>query len=245
MDDRSIEQFSRQMLLPEWGVEAQQQLAGKRVLVVGCGGLGSSSASWLARAGVGQLCLVDDDQIDLSNLHRQQFRPEQLGQFKSQALATNLNGFTDAEYHVVKVDRDWLLEYGGAFDLWLDGSDNQAVRVDLSCASVELGVPWVMGAAVALSGQLATFDPNQEGSACWHCVFGEQREALLNCEQAGVLGPVVGLVATLQAQWALAYLGAGTPLPVNQLQRFDGLHLSPMKLAFSRKTTCDNCAGTP
>ena len=156
MDDRSIEQFSRQMLLPEWGVEAQQQLAGKRVLVVGCGGLGSSSASWLARAGVGQLCLVDDDQIDLSNLHRQQFRPEQLGQFKAQALATNLNGFTDAEYHVVKVDRDWLLEYGGAFDLWLDGSDNQAVRVDLSCASVELGVPWVMGAAVALSGQLAT-----------------------------------------------------------------------------------------
>ena len=55
-------------------------------------------------------------------------------------------------------------------------SDNQAVRVDLSCASVELGVPWVMGAAVALSGQLAAFDPNQEGSACWHCVFGEQRE---------------------------------------------------------------------
>ena len=188
---------------------------------------------------------MDDDQVDLSNLHRQQFRSEQLGQFKAQALATNLNGFTDVEYRVAKVDRDWLLEYGGAFDLWLDGSDNQAVRVDLSCASVELGVPWVMGAAVALSGQLATFDPNQEGSACWHCIFGQQREALLNCEQAGVLGPVVGLVATLQAQWALAYLGAGTPLPVNQLQRFDGLHLSPMKLAFTRKTTCDNCAGTP
>ena len=80
--------------------------------------------------------MVDDDQIDLSNLHRQQFRPEQLGQFKAQALATNLNGFTDVGYRVAKVDHDWLLEHGRDFDLWLDGSDNQAVRIDLSRAQL-------------------------------------------------------------------------------------------------------------
>lgn len=238
MDDQTLDRFARQILLPSWGVEGQQALATKRVLVVGCGGLGSWTAHLLARAGVGEVHLADPDCIELSNLHRQLYSSSQVGAFKAQALAEDLAEFTCTQAYPLAVDASWLAEHGGQFDLWVDASDRWDIRMQLSAASTQQGVPWIYGSAIALSGQCAAFDPTQTDSACYHCLFGHQQDPGHSCEASGVLGPVVSTVSTTQSQWALAYLSGMAALPVGRLRRWEGALLDPLELQFKKNASC-------
>lgn len=238
MDDHQLERFARQLLLPEWGIEGQQALMSRRVLLVGCGGLGSWIAHLLARAGVGHLTLADPDQVDVSNLHRQLFTADQSGQDKSRALAGALDNFCDIQAVTQAIDAAWLAEHGATFDLWIDASDRWVTRQELGAASRAMQVPWILGSAIALSGQCAAFDPTQVGTACFDCVFGQQIDPGQSCEASGVLGPVVVSVASLQAQWALAYLSGMHRLPTGRLRRWDGLLLNTSEFKFNKREHC-------
>ena len=238
MDDLELERFARQLLLPEWGIEAQQRVLSTRVLLVGCGGLGTWIAQLLARAGVGHLTLADPDRVDRSNLHRQLFSSAAVGQFKSQALAQDLASFTDVRSVSAAIDQEWLAKQGQAFDLWIDASDRWVTRQQLGAESRRQGIPWILGSAISLSGHCAAFDPSQRGAACFDCVFGQQIDPGQTCEASGVLGPVVVTVASTQAQWALAHLSGMHRLPTGRLRRWDGALLTPSEFKFAKRPGC-------
>lgn len=241
MDDLMLDRFARQILLPQWGVEAQLAVADKRVLIVGCGGLGSWTAQFLARAGVGHLTVADPDVVERSNLHRQAFATSALGQPKAQVLAQDLAEFTQVQGLPIAIDGAWLQQHGSDFDLWIDASDRWDIRMDMSAASTDQGVPWIYGSAISLSGQVAAFDPTQIDQPCYHCIFGQQKDPGHSCEASGVLGPVVAQVSTTQSQWALAYLGGLAPLPAGRIRRWDGVLLDCMELGSRKQSDC-RCA---
>ncbi|EKF74153.1 molybdopterin biosynthesis MoeB protein [Alcanivorax hongdengensis A-11-3] len=243
-NDEQLERYSRQLMVDEMDLAGQEALAAARVLLIGCGGLANPAALYLAGAGVGQLVLADDDRVELSNLHRQvAFRGGQIDQPKAEALRDQLqtlNPEVDVRACVVRVDDAWLDEEVGAATLVLDCTDNFATRQAINRACVRHRRPLVSGAAVRLDGQLAVFDLRQPGAACYACVYGDGVDGDLACNQAGIVGPVVGVIGTLQAQAALQLL-IGQSLP-QRLQLFDGRRLDWRQVTFRRDPACPVCA---
>jgi len=243
LNDEQLLRYSRQLLLEEFDLDGQQALAGARVLLIGCGGLASPAALYLAGAGVGRLLLVDDDRVDRSNLHRQvAFRDGQVGDGKAEALASQLRALNPdvaVEPHATRADPAWLEQHLPRVDLVLDCSDNFATRQAVNAACVAHRRPLISGAAIRLDGQLAVFDLRRPDSACYACVYGDGTDGDLACSEAGILGPVVGTVGTLQALLAI-HLLTGTPVaPV--LRLFDGRTLSWREVAFKKDPGCPVC----
>lgn len=246
LNDDQLLRYSRQLLLQEFDLDGQQALAGASVLLVGCGGLANPAALYLAGAGVGRLLLVDDDRVDASNLHRQiAFRGDQVGEGKAGALAAQLRALNPdvlVEPHAARADREWLDRHVPDVDLVLDCSDNFAARQAANAACVAHRKPLVSGAAIRLDGQLAVFDLRRPDSACYACVYGAGTDGDLACSEAGILGPVVGTVGTLQALLAI-HLLTGTPVaPV--LRVFDGRTLGWREVAFKKDPGCPVCGET-
>jgi len=246
MNDDQLLRYSRQLLLEEFDLDGQQALAGATVLLVGCGGLANPAALYLAGAGIGRLLLVDDDQVDRSNLHRQiAFRDDQVGEAKASALARQLSGLNpDARIDPVtaRVDAVWLDQHLPEVDVVLDCCDNFATRQTVNAACVAHRKPLVSGAAIRLDGQLAVFDLRRADSACYACVYGAGTDGDLACSEAGILGPVVGTIGTLQALLAV-HLLTGTPVaPI--LRLFDGRTLSWREVAFKKDPGCPVCGGS-
>ncbi|WP_420550341.1 HesA/MoeB/ThiF family protein [Litorivicinus lipolyticus] len=234
MNDHQLNQFSRQILLDGWGIEAQQRVINSRVLIVGAGGLGHGLSQHLVRAGV-SITLVDPDRVDLSNLSRQWFSADDVGRPKVEAAARLLSGLGSVDAQVLAFDDNNAGRFSD-HDLWIDASDNLATRLCMHHAARRHGLPWIMGTALMWSGQCAAFAP---GAPCFECVFGHIREPAQQCDTSGVLGPVVNQVATTQALWALSYLGAVAALPVGRLRRWDGPHGDVMDLSFTHREHCD------
>ena len=227
-NDEQLERYSRQLMVEEFDLAGQDALAGARVLVVGCGGLANPAALYLAGAGVGELVLADDDAVELSNLHRQvAFRGDDVGQPKAGALKAQLqalNPDVTVHAHTLRVDADWLEREVAVATVVLDCTDNFATRQAINRACVTHQVPLVSGAAIRMDGQLAVFDLRQPDSACYACVYGDGTDGDLACSQAGIVGPVVGAIGTLQALAAMQVL-LGHSLPAT-LRLFDGRTLS-------------------
>src|ERR687885_1063003 len=208
----SLERYSRQMRFYGIGEEGQRRLLRSRVTLCGCGALGTVLANVLVRAGVGHLRLVDRDFIETSNLQRQVLFDEQdvaENLPKAEAAARKLeaiNSSVHVEPVVVDIDRTNVLGLVRDADLILDGTDNFEVRYLINDAAVKLGKPWVYGGCLGSHGQTMTILPGQ--TPCLRCVFeaapapGEAG----TCETAGVLGPVVNVVASFQAAEAFKIL---------------------------------------
>jgi adenylyltransferase/sulfurtransferase len=206
------ERYSRQVRFSGIGEEGQRRLLNSRVTLVGCGALGTVLANSLVRSGVGHLRLIDRDFIETNNLQRQILFDEDdvaANLPKAEAAARKLrriNSGVEIEPVVVDVDRTNILELAGDADLILDGSDNFEVRYIINDAAVKLGKPWVYGGCIGSYGQSMTILPGE--TPCLRCVF----EAAPNpgeagtCETAGVLGPIVNIVASIQAAEALKLL---------------------------------------
>lgn len=219
MTSVDFRRYARQTILPEIGVQGQAVLRDSSVLVIGCGGLGCAAAPYLAGAGVGRLTLVDDDVIEASNLQRQLlFRHADVGRSKATVAAAALlalNPEIDVKAHVARVDADVLPAWVADADVVLDCSDNFPTRFAVNAACVAARSPLVSGAALRFDGQLAVFDLRR-GGPCYACLYPEvSGEPAERCEDAGVLGPVVGTIGTLQALATLKLLlglpaGAGT-----------------------------------
>ena len=243
-NDEQLNRYSRQLMVDELDLDGQEALAAARVLIVGCGGLASPAALYLAGAGVGQLVLADDDRVELSNLHRQvAFRGDQVNQPKAEALRDQLqllNADVDVRSAVVRVDDGWLDEAVSAATLVLDCTDNFATRQAINRACVNHAKPLVSGAAIRMDGQLAVFDLRAADSPCYACVYGDGTSGDLACSEAGILGPVVGMMGTLQALAAIRTLSGAEVASV--LHLFDGRTLGWRQVAIPRDPQCPVCA---
>ncbi|MFT0181599.1 molybdopterin-synthase adenylyltransferase MoeB [Pseudomonas sp. Snoq117.2] len=245
LSDGELLRYSRQILLAQVDIAGQLRLKDAKVLIVGLGGLGSPVALYLAAAGVGELHLADFDRVDLSNLQRQVLHDEsRIGQGKVDSALQRLAAL-NSEVRLVPwreaLDADSLAARVAAVDLVLDCSDNFTTRAAVNAACVAQGRPLVSGAAIRLEGQLSVFDPRRADSPCYHCLYGEGSEAELSCSEAGVLGPVVGLVGSLQALEALKLLaGFGEPL-VGRLLLVDAAGSRFRELRVKRDPGCPVC----
>lgn len=245
LSDEELLRYSRQILLKQIDIDGQMRLRQGRVLIVGMGGLGSPVALYLAAAGVGELHLADFDTIDLTNLQRQILHDTAgVGQAKvdsAMARLTALNPHIRLVPHRQALDADSLAAAVQAVDLVIDCCDNFTTREAVNRACVEAGRPLVSGAAIRLEGQLSVFDSRKADSPCYHCLYGHGSEAELTCSEAGVAGPLVGLVGSLQALEAIKLLaGFGEPM-VGRLLLIDALGSRFRELRVRRDPACAVC----
>ncbi|WP_417781665.1 molybdopterin-synthase adenylyltransferase MoeB [Stutzerimonas xanthomarina] len=245
LSDDELLRYSRQILLRQVDIEGQLKLKQSRVLIVGLGGLGSPVALYLAAAGVGELHLADFDRLDLTNLQRQiAHDTASVGLHKVDSAMSRLsalNPLVKLVPHRAAMNVDTLEAAVSAIDLVLDCTDNFAVREAVNAACVAAKKPLVSGAAIRLEGQLSVFDPRVETSPCYHCLYGHGSEAELTCSEAGVLGPVVGMIGSLQALEAIKLLvGFGEPL-IGRLLLVDVLCSRFRELKVKRDPACTVC----
>ena len=206
MDDQALLRYSRQIMLPELGIEGQQRLHGSHALIVGLGGLGSPAAMYLAAAGIGTLALNDDDQVDLSNLQRQILHTsERIGVDKTRSAKMGLNALnpdTSLVLHSGRLSGDALHAAVQAADVVLDCSDNFDTRFALNRACREAQTPLVSGAAIRWDAQITVFD-SRPGSPCYRCLYPQDGEEELRCSENGVIAPLVGIIGALLALEAI------------------------------------------
>jgi molybdopterin/thiamine biosynthesis adenylyltransferase/rhodanese-related sulfurtransferase len=197
------ERYSRHLLLPEVGPEGQQKLLDAKVLLLGAGGLGSPAALYLAAAGVGTLGIVDNDEVDLSNLQRQVIHSsERIGVPKVDSAEQTINALNpdvNVQKYPVRLGPDNIVEIISGYDIVVDGLDNFPTRYLLNDASVRLGIPVVSAAILGFEGQLSVFKPYD--GPCYRCLFPVPPPAELapSCGANGVLGVLPGTMGLLQA----------------------------------------------
>jgi len=203
------EYYSRQVALKELGRKGQKKLAGSKVAVVGLGGLGTISSLYLALAGVGFLRLIDQDTVEVDNLHRQVlYGVEDLSYPKVEVSARRLekaNPFVKVEPVSENVNSKNVEKLLDGMDCVVDGLDNMHTRYLVNRACAKLGVPYVFGAAVGVEGNLSVFAPPE--TPCLECVFPSLEDSeLMSCDVRGVLGATAGIIGTMQAMEAVKVL---------------------------------------
>ena len=246
--DQELLRYARHVVLDEVGEEGQEKLLGSKVLVVGAGGLGSPALLYLAAAGVGTLGIVDDDDVDLSNLQRQiAHATDRVGTAKVESAKISLeavNPEVRVVAHKTRLDASNVASLIRGYDLVLDGSDNFKTRYLLNDACYFARRPLVSAALLRFDGQVSTFKPYLEGEhPCYRCLFAEAPPADLvpRCEEAGIFGAVAGVVGSLQAVEALKeLLGLGDSLS-GSLLIYDGLGANFRKIKIPRDPDCALC----
>lgn len=246
MDDKQLLRYSRHILLPELGLDAQQRFASAHALIVGVGGLGNPVAQFLAAAGVGTLTLVDADHVDLTNLQRQiLFDTSAIGHPKVEAAAARIAA-VNPDVRVISVasrvgDAE-LVPLAAAADIVIDCSDNFATRHAVNRASVAATKPLVSGAAIRFDAQVSVFDARDVASPCYHCLFGEGDEIEeTRCAVMGVYAPLVGIIGATQAAEALKLLaGVGRSL-AGRLLMLDALAMQWREVRVLKDPACQVC----
>jgi adenylyltransferase/sulfurtransferase len=249
--DDLLARYARQILLPQIDLAGQEALAAARVLLVGLGGLGCPAALYLAAAGVGELVLADDDTVDLTNLQRQVlFGEADLGLPKAVAATTRLtalNPHVRLTPLVLRLAGERLKEQVTASTVVLDGSDNFATRQAVNRACVAARRPLVSAAAIRFEAQFAVFDPRLPASPCYACLYPEvgmdatDAAPAERCTAAGVIGPLVGVMGSLQALAAIRLITGAGESPAGALLVFDALRLEWQRLELPRDPACPVC----
>jgi molybdopterin/thiamine biosynthesis adenylyltransferase/rhodanese-related sulfurtransferase len=237
--------YSRHTLLPEVGVEGQLKLLNAKVLLIGAGGLGAPAALYLAAAGIGTLGLVDDDEVDESNLQRQVIHnTTRLGQPKTESARKTieeLNPDVKVVEHRTRLDASNIIDIIKDYDVIVDGADNFPTRYLLNDASVRLRKPVVSASILAFDGQISTFVPFE--GPCYRCLYPTPPPAELapSCGAAGVLGVMAGVMGLLQANEVIKLVaGIGEPL-IGRLLLYDSLGTHFTELKVRRDPECPIC----
>ncbi len=237
--------YSRQVMLESIGEPGQEKLAEATALIVGLGGLGCPVAQYLAAAGIGKLILVDDDQVETTNLHRQILYTEsQVGQAKVDAAKTalqSLNSSVQIETHQLRANEDNLHELVTASTVILDCSDNLTTRLAINKTAFSGQKPLVIGSAIRLEAQVISFDFTGNKPGCYACLMDNIQEEALDCAAAGVLGPVPGIAASMQALAAIKAI-TGSGFVTNLWQVFDGRQQQWLSIKHQGRPDCDICA---
>ena len=243
------ERYSRHLLLPEVGPEGQQKLLDAKVLLLGAGGLGSPAALYLAAAGVGTLGIVDNDEVDLSNLQRQVIHSsERIGVPKVDSAEQTINALNpdvNVQKYPVRLGPDNIVEIISGYDIVVDGLDNFPTRYLLNDASVRLGIPVVSAAILGFEGQLSVFKPYD--GPCYRCLFPVPPPAELapSCGANGVLGVLPGTMGLLQATEVIKLiLDEGESL-IGRLLMYDALAARVTEVKVRRDPNCPICSREP
>jgi adenylyltransferase/sulfurtransferase len=248
--EEQIERYSRHIILPEVGGVGQAKLLESSAFILGAGGLGSPALLYLAAAGVGRIGIIDADCVDLSNLQRQIIHNNQrIGVPKVESARESIEAL-NPDVQVVTYNerltadniRDIIREY----DILLDGSDNFPTRFLMNDAAFFEKRTLVSGSMFRFDGQVTTFKPH-EGLPCYRCLYPEPppKGLVPNCQEAGVLGALAGVIGVLQAVEAIKeLLGAGDTL-AGHLLLFDALKMNFRKVKVRRDPDCNLCGDNP
>lgn len=244
LNDEEMHLYSRQILLEDWDLEAQEKLKLANVLIVGCGGIGCQTAELLARAGVGKITLCDADQVELSNVQRQvAFSQQHVGAYKAEVLAErikSINPNIEVIAHTQALQEHNAADWLQGQDLILDGCDNFQTRYLVNRTCVEQALPYISASAIAYRGQMFMVTAD---SACYACLFPEQdaTDQELRCADTGVLATTPNVMASLQAHHALLYLGLGEMPLAAKLLLWDGRSMQQKIRSFLADEDCLIC----
>ncbi len=243
------ERYGRHLLLPEVGPQGQAKLLDAKVLLLGAGGLGAPTALYLAAAGVGTLGIVDDDEVDLSNLQRQVIHTtDRIGRPKvdsAEATIAALNPDVEVVKYPVRLGSSNIMEIIEGYDVIVDGVDNFPTRYLLNDATVRLGIPVVSASILGFDGQLAVFAPH--AGPCYRCLYPVPPPADLapSCGANGVLGVLPGTMGLLQATEVIKLVtGIGEPL-IGRLLLYEALGATFTELKVRRDPECPICSRDP
>ncbi|MFD2180365.1 molybdopterin-synthase adenylyltransferase MoeB [Veronia pacifica] len=236
--------YNRQIILRQFDYDGQEALKQAKVLMLGAGGLGCASSQYLVAAGIGHLTLIDDDNVELSNLQRQVLHNDKtIGQPKvlsAKQQLTRLNPHVVIDTISQRLDDKALASLIESHDVVLDCSDNLPTRNQLNRLCFASKTPLVSGAAIRLEGQLAVFT-YQDNEPCYQCLsqlFGEQS---LSCVEAGILAPVVGIIGSMQALEAIKCLTSMDNSLKGKLMMFDAMTCQWQTLSLPKHSGCDIC----
>ena len=249
LSSNEISRYSRHIIMPEVGMEGQKKLKSSSVVIVGAGGLGTPSATYLAAAGVGRIGIVDFDKIEKSNLHRQILYSESdVGRSKAEVAKERLlqiNPNIHVELHKVRLDSSNALGILKDYDLILDGTDNFPTRYLVNDACVLLGKPNVYASIFRFEGQASVFYARE--GPCYRCLYPEPPPPGLvpSCAEGGVLGVLPGIMGSIQAGQAITMLlGKGEPL-IGRLLLFNALDMKFKELKLRKDPGCPICGPNP
>lgn len=242
--DNFTERYSRQIRLPQIGLEGQERLRDSSVLIIGMGGLGSPVGLYLAAAGVGTMRIADFDQVDESNLQRQIIHQHaDIGQHKAESAARQLRAINpDVRVHTLNyvLGYDDFLEQAQEVSLIVDCTDNFPTRFELNDVSRHTQTPLVSGAAIRWEGQVTSFDPRDAASPCYQCLYPDRNIESATCEMEGVVAPLVGVIGSMQAMEAMNML-LGKPALCGVVWLFDCKRMDWQHMRLNRNPACPCC----
>lgn len=249
LTEEQIERYSRQIILPNVGGKGQERLLKAKVLVVGCGGLGSAVGYYLAAAGIGRIGLVDSDKVELNNLQRQILHfTRDIGKPKVESAREkllSLNPELQIITHGLRLTSENVLGIFKDYDIVIDGSDNFPTRYLVNDACFFLDKPLSTGAILRFDGQATTILPGK--GPCYRCIYPEPPEPGLipSCQEAGILGAVAGIIGLIQVNEVLKLILNIGDLLVGRLLVLNALRLDISLLAIRRSKTCPLCSNRP
>lgn len=243
-----LDRYARHIILREVGGHGQKALRDAKVLVVGAGGLGAPALQYLTAAGVGTIGVIDDDVVENANLQRQVIHKDaSIGIPKVHSAAEAMraqNPFVTVKPYHRRLDKDISAELFSEYDLILDGTDNFATRYLVNASCVVLGKPLIAAALTQWEGQISVYDP-MRGTPCYACIFPDAPAPHLvpTCAEAGVIGPLPGVIGAMMALEAVKLLtGAGMPL-VGRMLIYDALYAETRMISAKPRADCAVCAG--
>ncbi|MFT5629257.1 MAG: molybdopterin/thiamine biosynthesis adenylyltransferase [Gammaproteobacteria bacterium] len=246
--DTELDRYARHIMLREVGGQGQKALRNAKVLVVGAGGLGSPALQYLAAAGVGTIGVIDDDVVDNANLQRQIIHTDaRIGDPKVQSAAdamTAQNPFITVrpyKRHLTAQDAAAII---GGYDLVLDGTDNFETRYLVNATCAALGKPLIAAALTQWEGQISLYDPASD-APCFACIFPDAPDPALvpSCAEAGVIGPLPGVVGSMMALEAVKEITAAGESLRGRLMIYDALYSQVRVVRAKRRPDCAVCGG--
>ena len=239
-----VERFSRQIILKEVGTIGQKKILSSKVLIVGAGGLGSPVAEFLSRAGVGTIGIIDNDNVSLSNLHRQNlYLTKDVGKSKvkiAKDKIKKINHNTKVKTYKIRLNNKNFKKIINNYDYFVDGSDNFKTKFLLNDFCLKFKKILITGAISKFDGHIFTFDFKNKKIPCLRCFFQENEisDELLNCESGGILGTVAGIVGSFQANEVLKkILNIGKDLD-GYIFILDFLNLNFRKVKIKKRKNC-------
>jgi adenylyltransferase/sulfurtransferase len=249
LNEEQIERYSRQIILPEVGGEGQKKLLNAKVLIIGCGGLGSPVSLYLASAGIGKIGLVDSDKVELNNLQRQIVHfTEDIGKPKVLSARKKLNAINPdvkIETYEMRLTSENIMEIIKDYDIVVDGSDNFPTRYLVNDACVFTKKPFSHAGILRFYGQATTIIPYQ--GPCYRCIFSQPPPpgSVPSCQEAGIIGPVGGLLGVIQALEVIKFILGKGELLVGKLLIIDVLKMDIRKVNIRRNPNCPVCGENP
>ena len=243
LNKKLIERYSRQIVLKDVGPVGQKKIIKSRVLVVGAGGLGCPVIDYLSRAGVGNIGIIDHDKVNISNIHRQSlYNSKDIGKFKVSVLKKKIkliNPQVKIKIFKERIEKNNIEKIFKNYDFIIDGSDNFKTKFLLNEYSLKYKKILIVGAISKMDGHIFTFDFKNKNSPCLKCFYQTKpSDEILNCEFEGILGPVAGIVGSIQAMEVLKKILKIGDKSGREIFILDLNKLNFRKVEFEKKNNC-------